>query len=269
MIKAQITAARVASDVISTPLGPTSLSGTFNLWLRGSGVSDWYAVQSASRSGASYNDSFNLSTSTPAGNYATIYASWATPNLDVITTYNYTMDSLGKTHHSQYNTPYESQCSGSQVTAYIITNLSQCYGSVKTTTLKSDFSSQVTTNGTGASLRWNIVKAINATSCIGAGGAPSGANSSNTFVQVSSITGACNLTPTTSTVAAYHHACSQQIFIAHYGQPGTIKTVVDECPRCSTDPPHYDNYSTSQACSAFAVGDLPPTGYFETVLSPQ
>jgi hypothetical protein len=164
--------------------------------------------------------------------------------------------------------PIESACSAAQTTAFVITNFSTCYSSVVKTTLKSDFESQTSINGTGQSLSWGLLKAVNASSCKGASGAPPGAtsgNSGNTFVQIQPpITGACNVALSGSMVAAYNHNCNLEIMIHGYpSNPGTEKVVEDECPACGLDPPHFDNFlpGAQPACS-HKVGDL---GYFYTL----
>jgi len=135
-----------------------------------------------------------------------------------------------------------------------------------TTTLSTQFMSQTALNGSGNSSNYGLVKGLAATSCRGAtNGRPADASNQNTFVQVSNITGACGQPLTAGTVAQYSHSCGLQIFISGYGSPGTVKVVEDECPRCGSGPPHFDNWLPGGGGSCgLGITDLQPTGYFVT-----
>ncbi len=262
-----INSASVASNQISTTLSPSNLSGPFSLWQSRSGSQDNTSQQNVTRNGGPYTDGFALTTSTPTGQYATIYAEWSACSAAIVTTYNYHFYNYGQTHQSQYTLISQSTCSGAQTKAYIITNLAACFSSgLQTTTLASDFEAQVALNGTGKRGDGTYLKALAATSCLNAtNGKPADASRANTFVVVSQVTGACNQTLSSSTVAQYGHQCGLRIFISGYGNPGTVKTVQDECPACRFDPPHFDNWTNAGGPSCgFTVPDLPPTGMFVT-----
>ena len=181
-----INSAALLSDQISTSLAPGGLSGTFSLWEVGSGLTN-YSRDGVGRSSGNYNDSFGLTAGSGSGQYSQISAAWEPSGTQTIVggNYQYLFYNYGNTLHSQYTLINESTCSGGSSTAYIITNLSQCYLSgVITTTLNSAFQSQTYTNGTGQSNSYGLLKTIVATSCKGAtAGEPAGANANNTFVK--------------------------------------------------------------------------------------
>ena len=239
-----INSAALLSDQISTSLAPGGLSGTFSLWEVGSGLTD-YSRDGVGRSSGNYNDSFGLTAGSGSGQYSQISAAWEPSGTQTIVggNYQYLFYNYGNTLHSQYTLINESTCSGGSSTAYIITNLSQCYLSgVITTTLNSAFQSQTYTNGTGQSNSYGLLKTIVATSCKGAtAGEPAGANANNTFVEVSAVTGVCNQPLSSSTVAQYNHSCGIQVFMEGYGSPGTLKTVEDECPSCGSS--QFDDWT--------------------------
>src|SRR5579883_981901 len=258
--------ANLTSDQIMITLSPSNESGDFELW-EDTGSTSNYSQLNSMRSGGQYTDSFHLTTSTPVGQYTTLYAAWSACSLNIVTTYNYHFYNYGNTHHSQYTLINESTCAAAQANAYIITDLGACFSSgLQSTTLSSQFMQQTIENGTGLSNNWGYLKPLAITSCAGAtDGKPDDANNENTFVQVPTVTGACNQALSGTTVAQYKHQCGMTIFIEGYGSPGTIKTVQDECPACANEPPHFDNWTNSGGPSCGAnVTDLPPPGYFVT-----
>ncbi len=264
-VQVVINSATIAINQISTTLRPNGVSGAFSLWESSGSVSN-YSQTAITRDSGAYTDGFNLAMSTPAGQYTTIYAAWSVSNVQVVTSYNFSFYNYGNTHHSQYTLINEATCPGGSSTPYIITNLSACFSSgLITTNLNSQFQSQTALNGTGQSNQYNLLKALNASSCSNATqGKPSGANGGNSFVEVSSVTAACGNFLTTSTVAQYGHSCGLQIFISGYGNPGTLKTVQDECPACGNDPPHFDNWNPSGGPSCgLTLPDL-GGGYYVT-----
>jgi len=184
----------------------------------------------------------------PVTTFANVFATWTVGGFQVAAQLPYRFQNLGSTRHSQYTVVQEGTCSGSPTSVYIITNLSACYSSgLQSSTLASNFASQAALNGTGLSSHWGYVKPVSATSCANATtGKPGNANSQNTFVEVSSVTGSCNTSLGNSNVAAYNHVCGQRIQIQGYpANSHTQKSVQDECPACGNDAPHFDNYSTS------------------------
>ena len=142
-------------------------------------------------------------------------------------------------------------------------------------TLRTSFISQTRNNGTGSSINFGLVKPARATAlgryCLRR--FPPDANLDNTFVQVSSVTGSClsTLVPGTSVATADGSCNAQELLVdnltnAIYGS----RRSADTCPACRLpNPPgidgHIDNFTSSQSCSAHAVGDL---GNFWTLQTP-
>lgn len=100
---------------------------------------------------------------------------------------------------------------------------------------------------------------------------PAGSVSSSTFVQVQSVTGSCNstLVPDASVAMdpAATYPCGTGFQLSTladqlYGN----RTKQDLCPACAGDfgqmEGHIDSYTSSDACSGRAVGDL---GNFWTI----
>jgi hypothetical protein len=174
---------------------------------------------------------------------------------------------LGVTRFSQYNTPAETQCVGSPATVWKVDSVDTC--NFEEVQLKSDFVSQVQLNGTGKSEGYGILKAGAATSLKKSckGKFPDGADQNNSFVQVSSVTGACNkvLVPNDSIAMNPYNPtwkCGNKFLLVT--TPGDAnkgtRTNQDKCPACTDD--HIDNYTDVEKCSAHEVGDL---GKFWTV----
>jgi hypothetical protein len=165
---------------------------------------------------------------------------------------------LGTVRHSQYNTVYESTCPSGTQTAYIYN--SSC--SWQTVTLNSQFVFQAELNGTGVSQNYGVLK-YDDNRCNG--NRPPGSTTSNSLLQVSSITGQCNVALVGgSSVATFpgpldtgsQFSCGDNMQLVNASNANAyLKYVWDRCPACSDG--HVDNYSSTQACSGRAVGDLP------------
>ncbi|MDQ2840529.1 MAG: hypothetical protein M3Y72_05715 [Acidobacteriota bacterium] len=263
VILVSINSASLTSNRISTTLGPSGLSGPFSLW-ESNGSSDNYSQNAVNRGAGGYTDGFNLTTSTPTGQYSKIYASWSVAGAQIITSSNFSFYNYGNTRHSQYTLINEGSCSGGTSQAYVITNQAACFSSgLLNTNLNTLFESQTALNGSGRSRSYGLLKARAASSCKSAtAGKPNGATNQNTFVEVSTITGACNVSLSTSTVAQYQRSCGKSIFLLGFGNPGTVKTVQDECRACGNDAPHFDDWNPGGGHSCgFTLGDL---GHFVT-----
>jgi hypothetical protein len=199
----------------------------------------------------------------PADTYSSVTAIWNYSSIPAEVTFNLTRSwlVLGMIRHSQYNTPHESACSASPQTAWVF-NGGCTFTQVS---LKSDFVSQTYINGTGVSLDNGILRY--STSCTNY---PSGANSQNSFLTVSSITGACNTTLVGGvSVATYPspnvgnpYGCGDNILLVTSSNTNeALKDVADYCPACSSQfygtNGHIDDYSSSQACSGNATVECP------------
>ena len=170
-------------------------------------------------------------------------------------TSNVNFNVLGTYRHSQYNTPAESNCVASKTIAFIVTgncNFSQ-------TTLKSDFQSQTNLNGTGMTDSQNAGVLLHTGT--GCSNFPPGANSSNSFTQVSSVTGSCGTTLAGDSVAVFPNpnppgpntACGDTHQLVTTSDTNlTQKSSQDYCPSCNTDfrgtAGHIDDYSTANNC---------------------
>ena len=267
-----ITSANIKQDSIGVTLAPAGLSGTLNLELIGSPN---FTIRTVERSAGTYTENFNIS-SMPKRDYTQVKATWTVSGKVATDTFAYHFKHLGTNLHTQYNTPNESACALGSMDVYIITNLSQCFNSYISDTLKPTFASQVALNGTGRSENHGILKALAASSCKDATqNRPADATNSNTFVKVSSVTGSCNTSLSSTTVASCRssangratYACSDKFYLKNYPSgSGTDKTDRDPCPECCqyTDrnasyDNQFDNYNpTNTECSGHAVGDLVP-----------
>jgi hypothetical protein len=260
---AQITGADLENNQVSVTLsGPSGSSGILEVIANGVTNQPQVTYNGGAAVGpGSYNVAFNRP-SMPADTYSSVKAIWNYNPIPATATFNLTRNwlVLGTIRHSQYNTPYESACSGSPQTAWVF-NGSCTFTQVS---LKSDFVSQTYINGTGASQSQGTLKY--STSC---SNYPSGANSQNSFLTVSSITGACNTTMAGGvSVATYPspnvgnpYGCGDNILLVTSSNANeAVKDAADYCPACSGGfngtNGHIDDYSSSQACSGGAVGDL-------------
>jgi len=264
-VQVQITAANITQDQVSVVLsGPSGVTGNLTVTLNG--PSSVTLGQANNVAAGTYNYSFNRP-SLSSGEYTSVSASWtagAGANASASVSFNV----LGITRFSSYNVVYESTCpSGTAQTAYIITGSSGC--SSYTTTLNPTFMSQVVENGTGVSVSNGTLQTynVNTKRC----GVPSGASSSDTFYQVTSITGSCNTALSGGTSLATNPNpnssntkwdCGDQVLLVNSSdQTNSTKTVQDYCPACST-PGHIDAFSSSQACT---VGSIPDYGNFYAI----
>ncbi len=151
----------------------------------------------------------------------------------------------GSTHLTQYNTPNETQCSGSQQPDTVYDNSCQ----VTNGSLISSFISRVTNliGGTGSGQSINYRGVQQEFFCPG--------YSSTSLRGWQTITG--KLGPLSNTTVAVCKSGPDAVAGAQIYIQGTgVKTVTDYCPHCCLDLPHYDNYNTSQQCSG--LYDLPP-----------
>ncbi len=261
--QAQVTSADLETNQVKVTLtGPSGISGTLEVIAIGVSNQPQVTYNGGAAVGpGSYTIAFTRP-SMPADTYSSVKAIWNYSSLPATSTFNLsrTWRVLGTIRHSQYNTPYESSCTGSPQTAWTFN--SSC--TFTQTTLKSDFVSQTYINGTGASQSHGVLKY--STSC---SNYPSGANSQNSFLTVSSITGACNTTLTGGiSVATYPspntgnpYSCGDNILLVTSSNVNeAIKDAADYCPACSGGyngtNGHIDDYSSSQACSGSGVGDL-------------
>lgn len=259
----------VSNTVAVTLTGDTSTTGA--LTVTANGVSNMFSAPyngGAAVGPGTYNVPFTR-TNMPPDVYSTVTAQWNVGSAPVMAMYTLpdAWEVRGVIRHSQYNVPTESSCTGPLVTAYV-TNLS-CKTFTQTT-FENNFVRQTQLNGTGSSNTFGLVKPIYITSCAGAK-KPAGATASNTFVQVSTITGDCNsqLVPDVS-VATYpdpntssppNSVCGDSILLVQSSQTNlAVKSVADLCPACSGDfrgtNGHIDDFSSIPSCNPLKIPDL-------------
>ena len=217
---------------------------------------------SAAVGAGSYTATMNRA-SIPADTYTSVKATWNLSSAGAFGNLGIKWKVLGTIRHSQYNTPYETSCTGASANAWIL-NPSGCV--FTPISLRSDFSSQVYINGTGVSNQYGVVKFTPGTknNC----SYPSGSDDSNTFLQVGSITGSCNRVLDSSSVATNPNpvtdittfGCGDNLsLVTSSNAQQALKFPQDYCPGCNAGfngtNGHIDDYSTSTACSGKSVGD--------------
>jgi hypothetical protein len=190
-----------------------------------------------------YQFSFGLGT-IPIGEYTTISATWTLGGVSARSTFSYHFKVLGTFTQTQYNTPAESQCTGSPLPITVWN--SQCQGT--NTTVISGFDFRVTNpqggTGSGHSTNWGDV--YEEFTC------STGSGDLRGFVTITGTLGGLS----NSTVAACPsnpdlYVAGAQVYIQGEG----IKTVTDRCPACCLDGTHLDNYTTDTRCTG--VPSLP------------
>jgi hypothetical protein len=255
-------------------VAPSGTTGDLNLNLNGE--NDTYTQDFSSLSPGSQKHNFDL-TSVPPDTYSTADGTWDADLPDGSGAQSVNVSSvtfekewiyLGLTRFSQYNTPYESQCSGTSQPMYVFDRSSCTYVSGQ---LNSKFVSQTLENGTGMSINYGLLKPIGATNAgrLCKGKLPPVASSKNTFVQVTTVTGSCNAAITADhSVATFPNpngkeggnpllVCKDSLNLDQSDNTTAYTRVVaDKCPACA-DGQHIDSYTDNQACDAHgAICDL-------------
>jgi hypothetical protein len=200
------------------------------------------------------------------GQYTGVTARWTLGGKTATGSRTSNFYALGSYRHSQYNTPYESQCAMGSGPAYVTQGPSACtWASIS---LRSAFVSQAWINGSGVSIGYGPLQIEWICS-------PPVGSDRNYFREVSSIAPGCGASYglNSNTVAWSYQLngnlqCGDQVLIVGLGAGmGTIKQVTD---KCAPNPPNQygcvaaqlDNYNTGAACSPKAFSDL---GYFKTI----
>ena len=192
-----------------------------------------------------------------------------------------------KIFYTQYNIPYENQCSGSDVTAYIVDN--NC--AVTPVQLNADFVAAAWLNGHGVENNGQVLFSAfgaglgDTQKCAGkypTGAIGHGTFDGNTFVKVSSLTGSCNTALVGNRSVAipvvkgsdkkFHPSslsgvvplsCGQNLNLdsGNYSTAYT-RVAADLCPICSNPSTfngadgHIDSFSANQSCTGKIVGNL-------------
>jgi len=189
------------NDVDVTLSGPSGVSGTLEVTANGVSNDPQVTANGGAALGpGSYQVPLNRP-SMPADIYSSVTASWNVDPIPPSNTFGLsrTWWVQGYTEHTQYNTPAESTCTQTQGTGFIF-NPSTCV--FTQVSMSAQFISQANRNGTGTADTSNhgLLKA-DLGQC--SGSYPAGASSSNSFFQISSVTGTCNQVLSGSSVATY------------------------------------------------------------------
>jgi Big-like domain-containing protein len=264
VIQVQVTNVSISSDQVSVTLsGPSGASGT--LVVTWNGPSGNANIDNETKGPGSYT--FNPSLSgLAAGQYTGVTATWTVGGAATTGSKTYNFNVFGTWRHSQYNTPTESQCTGSSSSAYEV-NVTTC--AYQTGNLISNFISQSWLNGSGITINsyYGYNSEQNAQYCGSHGYLPSDW-SGKSFAFEPKIIPYCTSYSIGNATVAWNFSstqtlnCGDQVLLVGYGSsPGTVKTVTDRCGSgCSNT--QLDNYTTSAACAPGSFSDL---GNFVTI----
>jgi len=242
--------------------GPSGVSGTLEVTANGVSNNPQVTADGGAALGpGSYQVPLNRP-SMPADTYSSVTATWNVDPIPPSNTFGLsrTWWVQGYTEHTQYNTPAESTCTQTQGTGFIF-NPSTCV--FTQVSMSAQFISQANRNGTGTADTSNhgLLKA-DLGQC--SGSYPAGASSSNSFFQISSVTGTCNQVLSGSSVATYPNpqtpgspwSCGDNLLVVNSSNANVgVYSVLDYCFACQNVDPgygyvaHVDHYNTSNACS--------------------
>ena len=285
-ITVEIVAADVTQNQIQVRLEPAGVAGTLTLELRNPDAHVILNAQPRTGSTDIQNETFDLDnwTDDAIGRYTRLRATWTVGTTDaqneLVFPEGMRLDVLGHYEHSQYNTPTETDCTGDNVTACLVTDNQCTYQQID---LRSQFRAGALENGSETSinsgrLQWGDWCANNPNFPPPAGcAAPSPNQPARTFAVVTEYTGVCDnhnaLVVAGETVAVGLNrnltpqnpdgiACGDRIFIYHpdYPELQVIKIVTDRCRACANER-HIDNYIGETGCnqSTFTYPDNPIT----------
>lgn len=186
--------ANVRQDQIQVRLGPAGVNGQLKLELTGPTM---HTISTNNRAGGSTsNESFDIP-NLPQGEFTNVRATWTVNGQDRTADFAYHIKVHRLVRHSVYNTPHESQCTGTgTANVYITTTACQFTAS----TLNSQFKGQLDLNGSGVSDNHGTLQVE--AFCIGRPGAPSDA-AGRSYRAVTAITTSCGSGVSDSTVASY------------------------------------------------------------------
>ncbi len=145
------TTVNLATDSVTTTLSGSQKTGNLSIVIDG-GSTKTLSSHSSASSGNSFSDSLGRS-SLAVGQYGSVVATWD----DVSVTVPVSFYVLGYYRFSQYNTPYENQCSANPQSVWILYSVAGDTCSYKATTLGSKFASQTNINGSGVSVNHGLL----------------------------------------------------------------------------------------------------------------
>ncbi len=288
----QVTVDLANDRVCATPT-TTQKPGSPTITLTNSSNNSYSLSQATPQNGTACSGSaltYNLQrASLAAGQYGSVTATWDDINVTVPVSFNV----IGNTRFSQYNVPYESQCSANPQPVWVVYEIAGGYCYYQSAFMGSLFITQTAENGTGVSNAYGIVKgyAAGARNICYPGASDNGSHTffavdagGNTLTKITG-TSTCHNTvlsdgtnspnplvnnnPPAGTLATdpadSRYACSDQIMMIDPGSDTyDLRTVQDSCPACSGGfgPPtwpgtvaHIDTFNSSETCNPNAVGD--------------
>lgn len=267
-----ILSADITQNQIKVRLAPQCASGSLMLDLIGSSN---HTIRTANRDAGTHTETFDIPNIPIRREFTSIRATWTVNNVAVSADFPYHIKihgaaGGGNVRHSVYNTPYESQCSGTGTSNVYITAVTGNTCQYTASTLNSTFKSQLDINGSGVSINHGALQVEALRLCLD--NAPAGSQGRLNRA-VNSIRPSCGGTLSEATVASYRAStlgdpldCGARLFIHGLGGGlGTTKTVTDNCPACGPSPTYarqLDNYTTRQACNPSAFVD---NGNFKTI----
>jgi WD40-like Beta Propeller Repeat len=197
--------------------------------------------------------------------YSTIEATWnaSAPPVTSTFTINPAWNVRGIVQNTVYIKVYEAACKGTPKTGYWTFDPTKCVFTA--TNFKPMFASQTHLNGSGLTAGGMLIHANVENKCRKR--YPAGANSSNTFYTISSVTGSCQNAMEDTNVAAYPnpasggtYSCGDQLLYAATNtntNAGSLRDVEDYCPACSKHASgtsdHVDNYYDKNSCTGSSL----------------
>jgi len=238
-----ILSASIPGDRIRVVLSPAGMSGTLTVQLLGGTT---HTVYQGGASGGMHDLSFNIP-GLPTAEFTQLRATWVAGGQAPSVTYGYHIQELGNYRHTQYNTPAETRCTGSQSPVTVYNN--SCVATPGAT-MKGDFISQVLHpdwgTGSGHSLSYGDI--LREAWCT--------LRAYPTARRDQTITGAMGpVNNSTVAVCPMHgelHAPGRQVYIDGRG----VKTVTDDCAACCQGTAtKIDHYTTDTACYVYSLPD--------------
>ncbi|WP_374562884.1 hypothetical protein [Ideonella sp.] len=178
---------------------------------------------------------------------------------------------LGVVRYSQYNVANEAKCTGAAVQKWVVDSVTQC--NFSQTLFKSDFLDFTSRNGTGKSSNFGYLKpgaaTSVATSC--ADEMPPNVNIKDIYVQVDSVTGACNsdLLGGVSVATFAKNCTGKETLVKSNNKLFQKRDVDDKCPACDADfrgtDGHIDAFANVDSCDPH---DIPDLGNYWTLQQP-
>ncbi|MFB3777290.1 MAG: hypothetical protein ACE141_06750 [Bryobacteraceae bacterium] len=230
----QVTSASIPDDRITVVLAPVGVSGTLTVQVLGGTT---HTVYQGSKSAGTHYISFDIP-NLPVAEFTQVKATWAVEGAPEGTR-SYHFKVLGTYHHTRYNSPAESSCTGAQSAVRVYNN--SCV-TTPAATMKSDFIFRVLDedSGTGSGHSISYGDVLREAYC--------SPRDYPTARRNQTITGTLGPVSNSTVAACYQselYSSGTQVYVHGVG----VKTVTDRCPACCRDVTHLDHYTTSTACS--------------------